>query len=71
MDSLERLGKNIKVMRVERGYTQEQLAEYAGMDPTYLGLIERGQKNLSVRILLQLASALQCEPAELLRNVHN
>jgi transcriptional regulator with XRE-family HTH domain len=47
--------------------SQEKLAERAGMHRTYLGGIERGERNLSFEKLLRLAAALDVEVSELLR----
>lgn len=46
--------------------TQEQLAHEAGLDLTYIGGIERGRRNPTVKALGQIAAALGVEPAELL-----
>jgi transcriptional regulator with XRE-family HTH domain len=60
------LGRRIKVLRLRRELTQEALGERAGLNYKYLGAIERGERNPSVRQVLKLAQALRVEPHELL-----
>ena len=53
------VGDRIRSFRLEQGLTQEKLAERAGMDnPSYLGQIERGQKNVTLVKLKQILSGL-------------
>jgi transcriptional regulator with XRE-family HTH domain len=60
------LGRRIKVLRLRQELTQEALGERAGMNYKYLGAIERGERNLSLKQLLKIAQALGVEPHELL-----
>lgn len=60
------LGRRIKALRLRRDLTQEALGEQAGLNYKYLGAIERGERNPSVKQLLKLAQALGVEPHELL-----
>ncbi len=55
---LSRLGQRIRNLRIQAGLSQEELAERADFHPTYLGGIERGERNLSFRNLEKLAEAL-------------
>lgn len=52
------LGRRIRVLRAERGWTQEVLAELAGVHRNYLGHVERGKVNISVAQLAKIACAL-------------
>jgi len=63
---LQQFGLHLKLARVKAGLTQEQLAERAGLHRTFVGLLERGESGLSVERLVDLAEALDVEPAELL-----
>lgn len=60
-----RLGKTIRELRLAKGWTQEELAERAGLHPTYVGGVERGQRNVGFDNLLKLARALQEHPSAL------
>ena len=61
------LAVNLRRIRKERGLSQEALADYAGMDRTYVSLIERKGTSLSVDKLEQLADALGTEAYLLLK----
>ncbi len=65
------LGKRIRARREELGLSQEQLADMASMDRTYVGGIERGERNPSLKNLARLASALQLSLSKLLEGVPN
>ena|ERR1035437_5366775 len=52
------LGARIRFLRKQRGLSQEDLAGLAGMDRTYMGGIERGERNPSLKNLLRIALAL-------------
>lgn len=67
MDWGKIVGSNVRRLRVERKLSQEQLAMDARIDLTYLGGIERGRRNPSVKVLGRLAASLGVHPAELLR----
>jgi transcriptional regulator with XRE-family HTH domain len=59
-------GKRIRASRHAAGWTQEHLAEVAGMHPTYVGDTERGERNISLDGILRLSKALGVRPGELL-----
>jgi transcriptional regulator with XRE-family HTH domain len=63
----EKFGAIVRALREERGLTQDQLAERAGVSATYIGFIERGDNVPTLTIILQVASALKVRPSELLR----
>jgi transcriptional regulator with XRE-family HTH domain len=60
------LGRRVKTLRLRQELTQEALGERAGLNYKYLGAIERGERNLSLKQLLKIARALAVEPQELL-----
>lgn len=53
-------------MRLAKGWTQEELAERTGLHPTYIGGVERGERNLGLDNLLKIARALGQHPMALL-----
>jgi XRE family transcriptional regulator, regulator of sulfur utilization len=63
----EKFGAIVRTLREERGLTQDQLAERAGVSTTYIGFIERGDNVPTLTIILQIASALKVRSSELLR----
>ncbi|WP_256805057.1 helix-turn-helix domain-containing protein [Pseudomonas putida] len=57
---------NVKRLRLELGISQEELAERAGVHRTYIGMLERSEKNATLNSIERLAGALGVEPATLL-----
>ena len=53
-------------MRKAAGFSQEALADAAKIDRAHMGLIERGQSNVTMLILLQIADAIGCPTSEIL-----
>ena len=62
---LAAFGLRIKLLRVSRGWSQEQLAEAAGMHRTFIGQVERGQRGLNVLGLWRLAGAFNVSIGDL------
>ncbi len=63
---LRALGEELRARRVERGISQEELADRAGLHRNYVGLLERGQRNVTVLVLQDLAGALKVSLSELI-----
>ena len=61
----ERFGKRVRELRLTRGLSQEKLAHRAGMHRTYLGGIERGERNPSLKNIQAIAVALNVTLSEL------
>jgi len=68
-DVVRKVGLRIKELRQKRGWSQEKLAEEAGLHRTYIGQVERGEKSIGVGNLVRIAHALKVKPAELLETV--
>jgi transcriptional regulator with XRE-family HTH domain len=56
---------NVRRLRHGRGWTQEDLAERAGLSTRYVGQIERAQASMTITVLGRIANALEVEPAKL------
>lgn len=68
---LARLGIVVRRIRIDLRLSQEQLAERVGLHRTYVGGIERGERNISIRSLERLAAALDLPMSGLLRRVEH
>ena len=68
MELRQTVAKNVRMLRRERGYTQEELSERAGIDRNYTGMIERAERSPTVDMLEKIATALDVEAATLLTN---
>ena len=65
-DLPETFARNLRRIRTEQGLTQEELAARAGVHRTFIGAVERGDRNASLRTVQRLADALGVEPQRLL-----
>jgi transcriptional regulator with XRE-family HTH domain len=63
----KRFGRRIRGLREAMGISQEELADRAGMHRTYLGGIERGERNPALKNISALAKALEVDIAELFK----
>ena len=61
-----KLGLKVKILRERKNLSQEQLGELSNLHRTYIGHIERAEKNATLITIAKLASALEVEPKELL-----
>lgn len=62
----QRFARNLKLKRAELGLSQEAAAEVAGLHRTYIGSIERAERNVSIDSMERLASALGVDIVDLL-----
>jgi len=66
VDLRQRLGRNLRRLRKEKGWSQEVFADEAGIHRTYVSDIERGARNPTIAIVEQLAKPLGVSPGRLL-----
>lgn len=59
---------NVRQRRLELGLSQEELAERAGVHRTYVGMLERSEKNVTIYNIERIAAALELSPATLLKS---
>lgn len=59
------IGQRIRNYRTQKGLSQEKLAELAGCHPTYVGQLERGEKNATLESVEKIASAMDLSLSEL------
>ena len=67
MDPGLAFGKVLRTVRKEVGLTQEQLAHAADIDRTFVSMVERGERQPTVRVIFRLAAALDVPPARLIQ----
>lgn len=68
-DILSRFGSRVRELRRARGLSQEALADRCGLDRTYIGGIERGERNVALRNIASIASALDITISELMQGI--
>ena len=66
---LAELGNRIRAARMKAGMTQEELAHESNIDRSYIGGVERGERNLTFTMLCKIAGALGCDVASLTKGL--
>ena len=66
---LKKFGKQVRQLRKALGLSQEDLAELTDLHRTYIGGIERGERNVALINIVRLAKALNVSPSELLKGI--
>ena len=65
----QQLGSNLKEFRLKAELSQEELADISSLHRTYIGSVERGERNISLENIIILSRALKVLPAELLKGI--
>ena len=63
---LIKIGDNIRTIRKQRGYSQEEFADIAGVSRSYYTEIETGRRNISILNLIKIIEALNVDPNEII-----
>ena len=63
------IGKRLRLARKQQSLSQEKTAERAGLHPTYIGQLERGEKNATLESILRVSRALEIPLSELFANI--
>jgi transcriptional regulator with XRE-family HTH domain len=66
-NQLKKLGDKIRKLRISKKLSQEALADLSGIERSYMGAIERGERNPSFDKLVNIAKALKISPGDLLK----
>ena len=66
-DLQKTVGRNLRAYRLERGLSQEAFADVLGVHRTYMGGVERGERNLTLQSLEKMAEQIGVEPLTLLQ----
>lgn len=64
--NLVKFGAAVRARRAELGLSQETLADYAEIDRSHMGKIERGERNVTFLNIMRIANALGCRASELM-----
>jgi transcriptional regulator with XRE-family HTH domain len=68
VDLNTRLGRNLRRLRLASGLSQEVLADQCCLHRTYIGAVERGERNVTLQTVEKIAAALKVDPLDLLRD---
>ena len=67
--ALEILGERVRKRRIALGWTQEHLADVAEIDRSYIGGVERGERNVTFTMLCRICAALRCDVSSLTQHL--
>ncbi|BFU77114.1 helix-turn-helix transcriptional regulator [Arcobacter sp. 15-2] len=70
MDILKKFGTRIQFLRKKQRISQEELAHICGLHRTYIGMIERGEKNITLKNIEKLANALKLNISDLIKDLN-
>jgi len=56
---IKQFGWNVRQLRLKRHWTQEKLAQHAGLTPNFIGFVERGERNITLKNTVKIAKGLK------------
>lgn len=68
---LTQFGDKVRQERRKKGWSQEELANHAGLHRTYIGMIERAEKNITLENIAKIAQALGLEVVDLFKKIND
>lgn len=68
-EATSEFGRRVRARRETLGWSQERLADQAGLHWTFVGQVERGRRNLTLHNIVRLAAALGCDAGELVNGL--
>ena len=68
---LKEFGDRIKKLRLEKNFSQEKLSFLTGFHRTYIGMNERGERNISIKVLVKISNALEIPVSKILENIEH
>jgi XRE family transcriptional regulator, regulator of sulfur utilization len=69
MELIKKLGERIRIIRKEKGLSQDQLGELADLHTNHIGAIERGEKNVTIESIIKVSKGLNITLEELFRYI--
>ena len=63
----EIVARNLRLLRRERGWSQEKLGQKVGISTNYVGMIERQERSPTIKVIEKIAAAFEVDPIELLK----
>jgi transcriptional regulator with XRE-family HTH domain len=63
----EIVARNLRLLRRERGWSQEKLGQKVGISTNYVGMIERQERSPTIKVIEKIAAAFEVDPVELLK----
>jgi transcriptional regulator with XRE-family HTH domain len=65
------VGKHLKEIRMQKELSQEELSLQAGLDRSYISMVERGKRNPTLLVIFKICEVLEILPHNLIKNIEN